>query len=128
MSDENQKMFELAKAAYEKAYAKYSQFYVGVSVKVNEVFYSGCNIENASYGATICAERVAILKAISEEGPQARIEKLCLITKTGDYPCGLCLQVMSEFMSKDADVLICDEEEVLSTIKFGVLFPHQFEL
>jgi cytidine deaminase len=114
--------------AYNTAYAKYSNFRVGASVLCMDQVFSGCNIENASYGATVCAERVAIWKAISELGPDVKIDKLCLVTKNGDVPCGNCLQVMSEFMSPDAEVFLCSVTEVKSTKKFKELMPFTFEL
>lgn len=115
--------------AYNTAYAKYSNFRVGASVLASGQVFAGCNIENASYGATVCAERVAIWKAVSELGPDTKIDKICLVTKDGDVPCGLCLQVMSEFMaSADAEVFLCTEHEVKKTVKFSDLMPYRFEL
>ncbi|MDF2839240.1 MAG: cdd [Clostridia bacterium] len=87
-----------AKSAMEHAYAKYSKFKVGAALltKSGKV-YTGCNIENSSYGATICAERVAFSKAISE-GEQ-EIEAIAVVSSSGDYtyPCGICRQFMSEW-------------------------------
>lgn len=115
--------------AYNTAYAKYSNFRVGASVLASGQVFAGCNIENASYGATVCAERVAIWKAVSELGPKTKIDKICLVTKDGDVPCGLCLQVMSEFMaSGEAEVFLCTEHEVKKTVKFSDLMPFRFEL
>ncbi len=114
--------------AYNTAYAKYSKFKVGASVLCSENVFSGCNIENASYGATVCAERVAIWKAISEMGPDSKIEKLCLVTKDGDVPCGLCLQVMSEFMTPETEIIICTEHEVKHVKVFKDFMPYTFTL
>lgn len=115
--------------AYNTAYAKYSNFRVGASVLCGGKVFSGCNIENASYGATVCAERVAIWKAVSEIGPTAKIDKICLVTKDGDVPCGLCLQVMSEFMSSpESEIFLCTEHEVKQVITFKELMPFRFEL
>ncbi len=114
--------------AYNTAYAKYSKFRVGASVLLSSKVFSGCNIENASYGATVCAERVAIWKAISELGADAKIEKLCLVTKDGDVPCGICLQVMSEFMTADSEIIICTEFDVKEVKLFKDFMPYTFVL
>lgn len=121
------RMHRVAINAYNTAYAKYSNFKVGASVLCKDQVFSGCNIENASYGATVCAERVAIWKAVSELGPDVKIDKLCLVTKNGDVPCGLCLQVMSEFMSPETEIFLCSATEVKTTKKFKELMPFTFE-
>ncbi len=114
--------------AYNTAYAKYSKFRVGASVLCGDQVFSGCNIENASYGATVCAERVAIWKAVSELGPDTKVNKICLVTKDGDVPCGLCLQVMAEFIiSPEAEVFLCTEHEVKKVLQFKQLMPFRFE-
>ncbi len=123
------KMHRVAINSYNTAYAKYSNFKVGASVLAGDQVFGGCNIENASFGATVCAERVAIWKAVSELGPSIKIDKLCLVTKAGDFPCGLCLQVMSEFMaSPKSEVFICSEQEVKSVCLFEQLMPFRFKL
>lgn len=122
------KMHLMAINAYNTAYSKYSHFNVGASVLCLGQVFSGCNIENASYGATVCAERVAIWKAISEMGPHAKIDKLCLVTLSGDVPCGLCLQVMSEFMAPESEIFICTEFEVKNVYKFKDFMPFTFQL
>lgn len=123
------RLHQMAVNAYNTAYAKYSKFHVGAAVQTNTgKVFSGCNIENASYGATVCAERVAIWKAVSESGPATKIDMLCLVTKNGDVPCGMCLQVMSEFMSPEAEIFLCSEHEVKHTRKFKDFMPFTFEL
>lgn len=97
---------ELIRAAMEarkKAYAPYSGYYVGAAVLTGEErIYTGCNIENASYGAAVCAERTAIFKAVSEG--RSKCKALAVVggprgDKPADYafPCGICRQVMAEF-------------------------------
>ena len=128
---EYQELFEIALQAQQMAYAKYSKFKVGAAVKFkNGKVYSGCNIENASYGATVCAERVAIWKAISEGEKAQDIEALCLVTSTpqGDVPCGMCLQVLSEFMPKEAPLLIANSQGIILHKKWTDFLPHPFEL
>lgn len=101
-AEQIRELIKLASAMREKAYAPYSSYTVGASALMEDgSIYTGCNIENASYGGTICAERTAIFKAISEG---KRILKCIAICggRAGDqpdfaYPCGFCRQVMREF-------------------------------
>ncbi|WP_346685193.1 cytidine deaminase [Megamonas hypermegale] len=100
----------LLEKAYEgrkNAYAPYSNFKVGAAVLMeNGKIYTGCNIENASYGATNCAERTAIFKAISEGN-----RKICAIAIVGaddeyTYPCGICRQVIAEFADENTEIIL----------------------
>jgi cytidine deaminase len=93
-----EKLLNLAHAAREAAYAPYSGFRVGAALlAARGQTYKGCNVENASYGLTICAERVALFKAVSEG--ERDFAALAVITGTEQYcvPCGACLQVLAEF-------------------------------
>jgi cytidine deaminase len=123
----NQELMNKAKEAYLNSYAPYSHFFVGAALLTTEgEVYQGCNIENASYGATNCAERTAIFKAVSEG--KRDFCKIAIAAKDGStaYPCGICLQVMNEFMP-EAEVVL----EVAGQIKvFGVkeLLPYGFQL
>lgn len=129
VSPEISKAHQLAVKAYKNAYAPYSKFHVGSAVKIKskDIFYDGHNIENSSYGATVCAERVTIWKSISEN--ERDFEFLVLVTRseTGDLPCAMCLQVMSEFFKKETPIYIANEKEVLREYKFSDLLPHQFD-
>lgn len=93
-----EKLIKAALEARERAYCPYSRFKVGAAVvgKSGQV-YSGCNIENASYGLTNCAERTAIFKAVSEGELDLAILAVVADTPTPVAPCGACLQVMAEF-------------------------------
>lgn len=107
------------------AYSPYSKAKVGSAIVMSDgSVYSGCNIENASYGGTICAERVAILKAVSEKKMQ--IEKVYVYTSEGWPPCGMCRQVMSEFAGPSMEVIIGDVAGAEKTIKFSDLMPLSF--
>ncbi|MGN0438977.1 MAG: cytidine deaminase [Lachnospiraceae bacterium] len=123
----NSELMLLAKKAYENSYAPYSNFCVGAALltKSGKV-YTGCNIENASYGATNCAERTAIFKAVSEG--ERDFDKIAIATKDGScgYPCGMCLQVMNEFM-RDG-IVILEEKNNIITFKVTELLTHGFEL
>ncbi|MBQ0110839.1 MAG: cytidine deaminase, partial [Oscillospiraceae bacterium] len=101
-----QELLNTALTAAQNAYAPYSQFKVGAALltKSDKVFY-GCNIENASYGATNCAERTAFFKAVSEGEHEFCAIAITAINKDGKEvfapPCGVCRQVMAEFCDKD---------------------------
>lgn len=124
MTDE--KLVALAKEAMRNAYAPYSKFRVGAALLAKDGrIFSGCNIENASYGATICAERTAIFKAVSE-GVRA-FEKIAIVASSGDYaaPCGICRQVLFEFMP-DGKVILDSDEKGLQTFSVRELLPMGF--
>ena len=116
---------EKAKEASAKAYSPYSHACVGAAILTSEgKVYTGCNIENSSFGGTVCAERVAIFKAISEK--QVKLKKVYVYTKEGWPPCGFCRQVMSEFADSDLEVIIGDEKGKETTMKFKDLMPLSF--
>lgn len=123
---ENRELVLLAKEAMEKAYAPYSKFKVGAALlaKNGEVFL-GCNVENASYGATICAERTAISKAISEGVKE--FEKIAIVASSGDYaaPCGICRQVLYEFLP-DGEVILDSDHEGMKVMSLKELLPMGF--
>lgn len=101
-------LIQVAIDVQKKAYPPYSHYYVGAALLTKSgKIYSGCNVENASYGLTICAERTAIFKAISE-GDQD-IEVIVVVTKDGGMPCGACRQVLNEFNPKMI-VIAADEQ------------------
>lgn len=123
-------MKDLIKGAKEtilKAYAPYSNYKVAASVRDEQGrIYTGCNIENASYGATMCAERVAIFKAVSE-GAKSIEEILILAEGSMPYPCGMCRQVMSEFMKKDGKIYVCFNDSI-EEYTLEQLLPKSFEM
>lgn len=119
---------DAALQARKDAYTPYSKFAVGAAVltESGEIF-SGCNIENASYGATICAERVAIFKAIS--AGHRTIKALAVVANHSEPipPCGICRQVMSEF-GPDADVLMINTKGLTRIESMKELLPIIFKL
>ena len=123
-------MLEAARLAAERAYCEYSKFPVGAALLTDdERIFEGCNIENASYGLTICAERVAVFNAISAGAHHVR--RIAIVCPKGDpsrrntlMPCGACRQVLAEFASPDLIVLIGD----VGRIPFSELLPQPFEL
>ncbi len=125
MSDKE--LLELAKSMCSKAYAPYSHFQVGAALVTKDgSVYTGCNIENASYGATNCAERTAIFKAVSEG--HRHFSRIAVAAGDGStaYPCGICLQVMNEFMS-DGKVILEDNGNIVE-YEVRELLPHGFTL
>ena len=94
----NHELIEMAKAMLSKAYVPYSKFPVGAAVLCEDgTIYTGCNIENAAYGPTICAERAALCRAVCDGN--LKIEKVAVVAETEDYcyPCGVCRQTLYEF-------------------------------
>jgi cytidine deaminase len=110
--------------ARRRAYVPYSSFPVGASLLTRSgKIFTGCNIENASYGLTVCAERVAILKAVSEG--ETEFEALAVATNIGGSPCGACRQVMAEF-ALDMPVLIADLNGQITPLSVADLLPLAF--
>ena len=114
----------LAKEARDKAHAPYSGFAVGAAVRAKSGrTYTGCNVENASYGLAICAERVAIFKAVSEG--EREFEALAVVTETLAPPCGACRQVLAEF-GLNIKVVIANLGEQRKVYTVGDLLPSAF--
>jgi len=104
--EEKQSLVDLADAARRHAYAPYSKYAVGAALRTRTGrLFTGVNVENAAYPQTMCAERVAIFKAISEG--EREFEAICVVTDNGGSPCGGCRQVMAEF-GLDTLVLLAD--------------------
>lgn len=127
MKISDKKLIEAAKQARENAFAPFSNFKVGASLltETGEIF-TGCNIENATYGLTICAERTAIFKAISEG--KRRFKKICIVADTENLtpPCGACRQIIWEFCG-DAEVILSNLQGKIETFRTSELFPKAFD-
>ena len=126
--EENKQLLEIASKTAKYAYAPYSEFKVGAALLTDDgLVFTGCNIENASYGLCNCAERTAIFKAVSEA--KTNLKKIAVavedINKTV-YPCGACLQVMAEFMY-DGSIIISRNGEP-EEIKVKDMLPCNFTL
>lgn len=128
METEKEKLlFKAAVKARDNSYSPYSKFKVGAAILTESGnIYSGCNVENCSFGATICAERTAILKAVSEEG-KVIIKKVVVVTEPQAEPCGMCLQVIAEFACPECIVLLCDSKNVLKRMSFEDFLPNPFD-
>ena len=121
-----------AKRAKGFSYSPYSNFSVGAALLCADgSIYTGCNVENASFSPTCCAERVAIFKAISEGKREFKAIAISGSSKNGKeelcYPCGVCRQVLCEFCAADLDIVLCDANGI-SVIKLGELLPKAFKL
>lgn len=124
---EYKKLVEMAYEAMENAYVPYSNFNVGAALltKSGKV-YTGCNVECASYGATNCAERTAIFKAVSEG--EKEFAAIAIVSRTKDitYPCGICRQVISEFADGDLDIILAKDVEY-KVFKLSEMMPFAFD-
>jgi len=124
---DDEKLIELAKNASNKAYAPYSKYNVGAALLTEDgKIFTGCNVENASYGLTICAERVAVFKAVSEG--YKKFKAIAIFAKGAlPYPCGACRQVLAEFDDGEMDVIISNGESI-KKFKLKDLLPFSFSL
>jgi cytidine deaminase len=115
-----------AKSARDNAYAPYSKFKVGASIVLdNGEIISGCNVENASYGATICAERNAFFAAVAKFG-KIQPKAIVLVTEPEAVPCGLCLQVMAEFCKPNCEIYLGTSKKLGKSMKLNELLTHPF--
>ena len=128
MTDIDDKLAKLAKEAGEKAYAPYSKFRVGAALITDSGnIYTGCNIENAAYPATVCGEDVAVFKAISEgESKIDTIAVACIDAKsdTALFPCGVSRQRLSEF---NTDSVIVVDKKSYKKYSFSEILPFDFK-
>jgi cytidine deaminase len=116
-----------ALAARQHAYAPYSHFLVGAALEDTEGrIHSGCNIENATYGLTLCAERVAVFKAVSEGVREFRRIAVAADTETLTSPCGACRQILWEFCG-DIEVTLVNPRGKSETLRMKDLFPRAFD-
>ncbi len=123
------KAYKLACAARKNAHAPYSHFQVGAVLKIKgkDEFVQGCNVENASYGATVCAERTAFQASVVKFG-KPKFEFLVVVTNTDPAigPCGLCLQVIAEFCDRSMPIYLANPKEIQTKTTFGELLHQPF--
>lgn len=122
-------LIEKAKEAAKTSYSPFSKFAVGAAVMMsNGQIYTGCNIENSSFGMTICAERCAIFKAVSEG--QKEILAVAIYSPNADdcYPCGACRQVMYEFQGENEIVVITEHENQPVPRMLSDFLPYGFKI
>jgi cytidine deaminase len=127
LSPEDRALIEAARRAQQQAYAPYSGYAVGAAVRTPDGrLFTGCNIENASYGLSVCAERVALFCAVSE-GARA-IEAVAVVTQDGATPCGACRQVLMEFAPEPeaCSVWIATPDQIVARYTLRQLLPEAF--
>ena len=124
----DQELMDMAKKAAEYAYVPYSKFPVGAALECSDgTIFTGCNVENAAYGATICAERTAMVKAVSEG--HRDFDTIVIAGRSEDYcvPCGTCRQVMMEFCQPETfQIILAVDEENYKVCSLRELFPFGF--
>lgn len=120
-------LLQIAMKAKENSYSPYSKFRVGAALLCRDgKVYSGTNVENASFGGTVCAERIAMFKAVSEG--ERDFEKIVISVDSENlgYPCGLCLQVMTEFCDDDFKIVVSNRHGEYKELKLIDALPNAF--
>ncbi len=127
MEHTEKELIEAATAVRENAFAPYSNFRVGAAVETeNGDIYTGCNVESASYGLTVCAERVAIWKGISRG--EKKFGRIAVVVDTEELtpPCGVCRQIIWEFCG-DVPVILANLHGKTETVQMAELLPRAFD-
>jgi cytidine deaminase len=120
-------LIEAALAVRDHAHTPFSGFKVGAAIEdENGRIYTGCNVENATYGLTICAERVAVFKAVSEGAGKLRRVAVVADTEKLTPPCGACRQILWEFCG-DAELVLSNLSGEQETLSVGQIFPRPFD-
>jgi len=125
--EKKEELIEAATRVRENSYAPFSDFRVGAALETDDgVIIAGCNVESASYGLTVCAERVAIWKAISEG--KRKIKHIAVVADTEDLtpPCGVCRQIIWEF-GGDIPVVLANLKGKVETLQMKDLLPRAFD-
>jgi cytidine deaminase len=121
------RLVEAALAARNNAHAPFSHFKVGAALEdVEGRIFTGCNVENATYGLTVCAERVAVFKAISEGARKFTRVAVAAATDAPTPPCGACRQILWEFCG-DVDLVLANLHGKTETVRLRDLFPRPFD-
>ena len=128
MPDVSDALLAAALAARENAFAPYSKFRVGAAIEdADGCIHTGCNVENATYGLTVCAERVAVFKAISEGVRKFRRVAIAADTDALTPPCGACRQILWEFCG-DVEIVLVNLRGQTETYRLKDLFPKPFDV
>lgn len=123
--EQREQLITLAITAQQQAYAPYSQYRVGAALLTSDgEIVTGCNVENASYGGTICAERTAAVKAVSE-GHQ-NFDAIVIVSDNGGSPCGMCRQFLYEFAPNMVVIIANKQGQVLEELALSDLLPRGF--
>lgn len=130
VDDTIEKAYQIALKAQKNSYSPYSHFAVGAAIKFkgDDKIYPGCNVENASYGGTNCAERTAVFSKVAESG-HSPIEYVVVIANTENPtpPCALCLQIMNEFCETDFPIYMANDKAILKKMNFKEFLPYSFD-
>ena len=124
-------LLDRARQAALHAYAPYSGFRVGAALRLaGGEIVTGANVENVSYGLTICAERAALVRAVSQFGPAIRVQAVAVanLNSTACPPCGACRQMLAEFTQPEAQAIFPDAEGGEQTVSFRELLPLPFAI
>jgi cytidine deaminase len=128
---EQSRLRELARAVAANSYSPYSHFRVGAALLLaDRSIVTGCNVENASYRLTSCAEQAAVARAVSERGPGIRLRAVAVanLNSAPSMPCGACRQTLSEFGDDDVLILYPGEDGADNSTTLGALLPHAFRM
>lgn len=128
MNDMQKKLLAAASEAQKHSHSPYSNARIGAAVLMSDgQIYSGCNVENASFGGTVCAERVALFKAVSEGAPKHVVEVLVVSNAAKPWPpCGFCRQVIAEFADEKTLIHTANLTGTMKTFTFPEIFPEAF--
>ncbi|GLQ05613.1 cytidine deaminase [Sneathiella chinensis] len=133
MTKTTDSLHPLAEDILEQAYAPYSNFRVGAALKTEAGnIFTGCNVENVSFGLTQCAERNAIAKAVASEGPTMKIQEIFVANRNQDNqsvpcsPCGACRQVIAEFAASSDTLIHYQGQNGAVTVTMDALLPDSF--
>lgn len=122
------RLLKAAREARRRAHAPYSGYKIGAALATADGrVFTGCNVENASYGGTVCAERVAIFKAVSE-GARRPVREICVVSDAAEPwpPCGFCRQVLAEFATSETVIHLANTKRIIRSLTFAELFPEGF--
>ena len=121
-------LIKKALKARENSYSPYSQFAVGAALEAEDgTIYTGCNVENASYGLSVCAERTALVKAVSEGAKKFKRLAIVADTEKPVTPCGMCRQMLMEF-SPEMELILTTTKGKSETVILSKLLPRAFKL
>lgn len=129
--EQREDLVESARRAATGAYAPYSKYLVGAAIMLRtDELVCGCNVENASYGLTMCAERTAVYHAICGHGADMEIVAVAVSTLDGSPPCGACRQVISEFVRRpdEVEIILTNAQGARREYRFSDLLPFPFKL
>jgi cytidine deaminase len=125
-ADGEEALVRAARDARRRAYAPYSRFRVGAAVRAGGRTFQGANVENASYGLTLCAERAAVAAALQSGARRLEAVVVASATTPPTPPCGMCLQTLAEFAGPDLPVLLAGARGAVARTTLGELLPRGF--